>query len=139
MKRLLLVLAVLAMVPLIGCDTTDGTTTMTAPLNTYEYSDFAEDHITVRDQQLMMPEITYYVYYYGYSCTHCQEIKSQVLGIAAELENDTLYFVTVSSTADIGEGAGVARTPTLLKIVNGAVAGHYEGESQIMPVLEGLD
>ncbi len=139
MKRMLMVLVGLALIPLWGCDlSTTPTTTGTTTTNTYDYSDFGQDHILDSDTQLLMPEVTYYVYYYGINCTHCREIKSRVLGIAAALTQDTLYFVTVASTADIGPGAGVTKTPTLLKIVNGAVVGHYEGESEIMPILEGL-
>jgi hypothetical protein len=139
MKKILMVLTVLCGILLWGCDSsTTATTTQATTTNTYDYSDFGTDHILDPSLQLLMPEVTYYIYYYGINCTHCREIKSRVLGIAAGLQEDTLYFVSVSSTADIGPGAGVTRTPTLLKIVNGAVSGHYEGESEIMPILESL-
>lgn len=154
MKRILLAFTLAGVFFLNGCalfSTTSVTTATTASVSTLstsststtsshelDYSDFASLHITNVGDQLMMPEVTYYVYYYGVSCAHCIEIKETVLETVQGLQDDKFYFVSVSSINDVVDGAGVTSTPTVIKVVNGAVAARYVGKSQILPLLSTL-
>jgi len=143
MKRLFLLFLLFGMViPLTGCVTTTTTTTTSASGSTtteeLEYSDFASLHITEVADQLMMPERTYYVYYYGVECTHCIEIKQTVLHTVQGLQNDKFYFVSVTSITDVVDGAGVTKTPTVIKVVNGVVTRLYVGKTEILPFLSTL-
>lgn len=86
----------------------------------------------------MMPERTYYVYYYGVECSHCIEIKQTVLQTVQGLQNDKFYFVSVTSISDVVDGAGVTKTPTVIKVVNGVVTRLYVGKTEILPFLSTL-
>lgn len=143
MKRLFLLFLLFGTVFLLaGCVTSTTTTATTysgsSTTEELDYSDFASLHITNVGDQLMMPERTYYVYYYGVECSHCIEIKQTVLHTVQGLQNDKFYFVSVSSISDVVDGAGVTKTPTVIKVVNGAVSHLYVGKSEILPLLSSL-
>jgi len=148
MKRLFLLFLLFGTVILLsGCVTTTTTTTTSATGSTtttteeLEYADFASLHITEVGDQLMMPERTYYVYYYGVECTHCIEIKQTVLHTVQGLRQDKFYFVVCSSRFDVVDSIypqWVEFTPTVIKVVNGAVTAHYVGKSEILPLLSTL-
>jgi len=137
MKKLFLwgMMAILGLL-MTGCATT--TTTTTIKTLGSGYIDFADQHIWVVSDQLEMPETEYYVYYYGDACSHCIDLKPTLLVIVAGLTEDTFYFVNVSTIHDVAEGTGVQRTPTLIRVVNGAVTEFYEGPSTITPILDTL-
>lgn len=143
MKRLFLLFLLFGTVFLLaGCVTSTTTTATTysgsSTTEELDYSDFSSLHITNVGDQLMMPERTYYVYYYGVECSHCIEIKQTVLHTVQGLQNDKFYFVSVSSISDVVDGAGVTKTPTVIKVVNGAVSHLYVGKSEILPLLSSL-
>jgi thiol-disulfide isomerase/thioredoxin len=124
-----------------GCTTSTTTTSLvstTTPTFGEGYIDFSDLHITVVSDQLSMPEVDYYVYYYGDSCSHCLDLKPTLLPIVESLTEDTFYFVRVFTIHDVAAGAGVTKTPTLIHVVDGVVVDIYEGNTAIISVLNTL-
>lgn len=126
MKKALFVVLGFALL-LVGCE------------RNYDYTDFADLHISETGQQLSMPEDEYYIYYYGSSCTHCKTIKYEALNIIANLKTDIVYFVVADSLQDIPEGVNVTQTPSLVKVSNGVAVELYTTADEVLNHLKTLE
>jgi len=142
-KTFLLVMLFLCGAVILACSkTTEAETTVTSNSTTslvpivYDYSDFSDLFISEVDLQLYMPQTDYYIYYFRYECTHCLEIKSEVLQKVASLTNDTVYFVVATSQSDVNPQIAVTKTPTLVLISNETFIEAYVGVSAIRDILD---
>ena len=89
----------------------------------------------------------YYVYFYSETCSHCKNIKNEVIGYS--LSNQTpMYFVTfnkevvvshdISNTIGLTsvEGLSILGTPSLLDIESGVIVQNIAGETAILNYLK---
>lgn len=88
----------------------------------------------------------YLVYVYSKRCSHCQNIKNQIIDYALKEEN--MYFVEfnddVTVTIDIKNTIGVSSvsdlsilgTPSLIEITNHEVSNNLAGEKAILDFLK---
>lgn len=133
-KIFLVLLMVFVGFGLVACDES---TTTTSSSSTYAYSDFPNLLIYDSDMQLNMSDGTYYIYFYGSSCSHCITIKQDVLTIIASLEDDTVYLVDTDFYY-INSSINVTGTPSLVKVVDHRVNRIYSGTTDVLSALEGL-
>jgi len=142
MKNKLLVLVALAtMLVLVGCGTTTTIATTTGSgltYHTYDYSEFSDMMLDDASRQLSMPEVDYYLYYYSTTCTGCNEIKQEMLGMIANLPDVTFYLVETTSYADVNENIHVAHTPSLVHVVQGEVELLVEGSSSVLAAMNDI-
>lgn len=101
----------------------------------FDYSDFAQLLVSDPNMQLNVSDDPYYLYYFGETCYHCNNIKQLVLAKILTLQEDQVYLVDVVSTESIMNGINVVKTPSLVKIENHQVISIYEGEESVLSVL----
>ncbi|MDD3477747.1 MAG: thioredoxin family protein [Candidatus Izemoplasmatales bacterium] len=118
---------------LFACDQT--TTTTDAG---YDYDDFTSITVYDKYQQLNMADGTYYLYFFGTWCSHCESIKQTVLYTIDHLENDKVFLVSVTSTASILPGIDVTDTPSLVQVTDHEVVAIHVGTDPVLECLAGL-
>jgi hypothetical protein len=115
---------------------------MTSSLGSHDYSEIAEWSIPW-SALFTPPEIHYLVWIYSPTCSHCQEIKNEMIDYAIKIPKPPLFFVKADATipkgtnitktlgADRVEQVFVAGWPTLLEIESGILSGHFLGPDAI--------
>jgi len=136
-QKKILILLLFSLLFLTGCEmTTSTTTTITRTTVTYldvlDYQDFEEYIILEVSDQLSMPESVYYLYFYQLTCTHCNDIKQQVLHTIKDLEFNKVYLVESPSFSDIHPDISVTYTPSLVKVVLGEEVEIYVGPDDVI-------
>lgn len=133
MKRILLIF--ILVFALVGCDKT--TTEITYP--EMSYLSFSAQKISDVSEQLTQDEDVYYVYFYGSSCSACEDIKNEALFTIEFLTEDKVYLVEVSSLSDIYDSIPISVTPAIVKVVDGEVNSYLTGGSKVLDALHGLN
>jgi len=98
------------------------------------------DHITNMYNIENQSEGTYLVYYYSESCSHCNDIKSQVLDFASDNNaNIHMYFLDAYAISgndrvvtDPNTSAQMTGTPTLITVVNGQITHLAIGTDEVI-------
>lgn len=125
---------------LVGCSLTTTTSTTTISSETgLDYDDFSSLMISNPDDQLSMPEETYYLYYYGVTCGHCMEIKQEVLEIISNLTFSKVYLVESNSVSDIHPSIQVTKTPSLVRVTLGSVDEIFLGSDLVLAELHNIE
>ena len=140
MKRLLLLPAICC---LMACS---------QPNNASSLAEYIEhDYLEIKDKEIIWSDLFskgdhYYCYIYSEYCTHCEQIKNQVIEKALNMDNFFfIHFqknipVLTDISATIGETdiykMGILGTPTLIEIENQAVNQHVAGEKEVVKLLE---
>ena len=113
----------------------------------HEYTEVSEKIIFWEDIFGFDQEM-YFVYFYSQTCSHCEEIKNEMIEKA--LASDNLYFVQssnknvlkndVSFTIGVGNVGDFAILgyPSLVKIVNGLVVENVAGKFNIEKLINSL-
>ena len=140
MKRLLLLPAICC---LMACS---------QPNNASSLAEYIEhDYLEIKDKEIIWSDLFskgdhYYCYIYSEYCTHCEQIKNQVIEKALNMDNFFLIhfqknipvLTDISATireTDINK-MGILGTPTLIEIENQAVNQHAAGEKEVVKLLE---
>lgn len=145
-RKIFLIISLALVLALAGCGATTTTTTSTSSTSAYtttklyDYSDFANQTITDKSQQLTMSAGTYYIYLYGPTCTHCEQIKQQALSLIDSITSNSIYIVAISQLADVNDtirsyANDEIFTPSLIKISNHEVAYIYVGGDTVLSEL----
>ena len=113
----------------------------------YEYEDVK--HLTIDWGGIFQIERNdYYTYIYSETCSHCREIKQDVISKALVTEN--IFFIPFTKEipiisdreAVIGksdfESLGIIGTPTLFRIQNHMISEHHIGSHDILETLTNL-
>ncbi len=111
----------------------------------YSYDEF--DHITSFYAIDAMPEDTYLVYFYSEYCSHCNDIKQDVLKFAAKNDqNIKIYFLDSSYATgtdrivmDPVTDADLSGTPTIVTVVNGVITHVNPGSDVVLDVLDAIN
>ena len=139
MKRLLLLPAICC---LMACS---------QPNNASSLAEYIEhDYLEIKDKEIIWSDLFskgehYYCYVYSEYCTHCEQIKNQVIEKALNMDN--FFFIhfqkNIPVLADISitieetdiNKMGILGTPTLIEIENWAVNQHVAGEKEVVKLL----
>lgn len=106
----------------------------------YQYSEYSYYAVKTFDDQLDYRDGTFYVYYYSEGCRACQSMKSNILSIISDLDDDAiLLFDVYNGSISVESSFNITHTPTLIKVVDHEFSALYEGIDEILPVLETLN
>ena len=115
---------------------------------TYDYEDFVERTISF-DNLFGFELDDYYVYIYSKTCSHCENIKQEVLSFVNDYE--CMYLLPYSKEIPISEdvettigatsieAVSILGTPTLLEIKDHALIINVAGENKIITTLQGIN
>jgi thioredoxin-related protein len=111
------------------------------PDQTIDYNDFEE--VGSFETALSKEEESYLLYFYSETCSICVNVKSDVLSFFdTNQELMKVYMMDVYNTEgnyrsiDLGEGAELVGTPTLILVENGAVRSFFQGSVEIEQYME---
>ncbi len=91
MKKIILVLSILLVITLSSCVSND---------TLYEYSDFSNIAIKLNSEAEGKSTDKYIVYYYQETCSHCNDVKQDILGFADGFETLDFYIFDISKASD---------------------------------------
>jgi len=142
MRRVLKLLT-LSLVTLVSCShniETEKVDYVTIIPEEHEYSEISEYELLW--ESMFEVEEDHYVYIYSLTCSHCNEIKNDLIEIA--LKRGDIYFVKGTSKDQISNDVEKSKNaenpgdiwilgyPTLLKIENKKCTKNIAGKTQIM-------
>ena len=142
MKRLFLLPLSLC---LLSCQSTSNSQETTYILPKHDYSEIIDKTIKWNDL-FNQGQLLYYVYIYSVTCSHCQNIKDEIISKSLELDN--FYFIEYKKDIPIIKNAsltigmndikdiGILGTPTLIWILDKEVAKNLAGEKEILENLK---
>lgn len=113
-----------------------GADEITSGLSDFEYSDFADHFMDSYDDSLVISDNLHFEYYFSPYCSHCNSIKTEVLGFFddnQDLEYYMLNIVGATGQINIEEFEGV---PSLYLVNNNQVQVSYIGAIQISDFIE---
>lgn len=131
---------------LLGCSGSNSKPVIIPERNNLDYSDFKD--IELEWKNAFLPaKSQYFIYIYSFSCSHCNNIKNDVLKTIDEHREMfylTSYTSDIKTKNNVSETIGKERvedvyilgTPTLLEISNHYVALNIAGEKEILEYLE---
>lgn len=130
MKKLIFILTLLFALTLSACSPTEEDDGI------LEYSDLASKTLFTNVDAETKSNDKYIVYYYQEGCSHCQDIKQQILSFALEFDYLDFYLVDSFNTPDSSSYEEFRGTPTAFVISGGEVIESYEGSDQILELIE---
>ena len=110
----------------------------------HEYDEVMDKEITW-NEMFSIEQSQYLIYFYSTTCSHCKEIKNQIIEYA--LSNDNFFFIKYSDDVIIAPevkstiGAtspcdvAILGTPSLVEIENGVLINNLAGVKEIMNFL----
>ena len=110
----------------------------------HDYAEVADKEIKW-DQLFLIEESQYLVYFYSPSCSHCREIKNQIIDYA--LDNDNFYFIKYSDEVVVSpeikstigatsiDDVSILGTPSLIEILDGVLIYNLAGTKEILNFL----
>ena len=137
---------------LAGCSLSNNTQSqisndqsLTSSVSQHDYSEVSERFISW-NEIFSMPEDFYYVYFYSLTCSHCNEIKDEVIECVLSMKK-AIYIVqessefnyTDNSNKTIGatscENFAITGFPTVVSIDHKVVASNNSGTTAVKKAL----
>jgi len=118
MKKILTILLLSLVMMLTGCDFGS---------KTLDYSDFKDHAVNTYGELEAKKDARYIAYYYSETCTHCAEIKEDVLSFFSGLEGFDFYLLDIANAPDSSGYEEFLGTPTLFVIQDGVILERYIG------------
>ncbi|QMS84734.1 thioredoxin [Candidatus Xianfuyuplasma coldseepsis] len=100
-------------------------------LNTLDYDDFIDHHLTNFGDTLTITDDLHLEYYYSPYCSHCNSIKTKMLSFLYYLDTVPYYLINTSSAVGLVKIDDFMGTPSLYVIYNGEVVESYIGSVQV--------
>ncbi|MCF7925829.1 MAG: thioredoxin family protein [Candidatus Izimaplasma sp.] len=128
MKKVLFFFVVIFGLILVGCEEPE----------TIDYDDF--EHLkqsSYTSAENKTPN-RYMLYYYSESCSHCNDVKADLLNFVETFELLDLYLIDVGSETikDVSQFSEFIGTPSLFIIADGKVVETYIGSKDILEFIE---
>ena len=134
---------------LVSCQGRNISSINTASKLSHDYKEIEDKIIEWKDIfSICYPR--YFVYIYSETCSHCNAIKNEVIEFSIN-SPDTFFFVRfnkeeIALTSDVKKTIGaksvcdlsILGTPTLIEIVEGAVANNIAGSTQALEFLNSV-
>jgi len=134
MKKLSFLLSLLILFTLSACEEDgDINTGSDTDINQdYEYVDFTEIKITSHSQAENMNDNKYIVYYYSATCSHCKEVKQDILEFASEYTDIDFFIFDVLDASDRSSIEEFLGTPSVLIFSGGELSDIYVGKTRVL-------
>ncbi len=123
----------------------NNTNTISQEIPSHDYDEIS--HLLIKWEELFIQSNElYHCYIYSPYCSHCENIKNNVIDIALTLDN--FYFLTydhnIPILSDVSgtigakqiEDVGILGTPTLLEVTESAITNNIAGENSILNFLK---
>ena len=135
MKKSILFLLSLLIISLTAC--TPGTSS-TDPDKLFEYTDFADQSISTYEEAETKSTNKYIVYYYSESCSHCKDVKQDILGFFDSFEAIPFYIFDIRNEKNTGDTSlnEFVGTPTLFVMSDNKVLEKYVGSINIRQFID---
>lgn len=129
MKKLLLLLSLLILFTLSACEEDDINPDI---IHDYEYTEFTNIKITSHSQAESMSNNKYIIYYYSATCSHCKEVKQDILEFASEYSDIDFYIFDILDASDSSSIEEFLGTPSVLIFSGGELSDIYIGKVRVM-------
>jgi len=139
MKKIVKILPILVCLFIVGCSTENERKVVTKNRKYDEIMEYKIDWFSA----LLIAKSRYFVYIYSITCSHCIEIKNEIISYRVD-QNYPIYFCefnknipivnsteTTIGTSDISN-VGILGTPSLLTIENNTVISNVAGKNDIL-------
>ncbi len=130
MKKIIFMLVLLFALTLSACEseeTDDGL---------FEYSDLADKELFTHADAENMSNDKYIVYYYHKACSHCQNIKQDILSFAYDFEYFDFYIFDISNAQDVSSYEEFVGTPTVFVLAGGEIIEKYIGGDKVLEFID---
>ena len=97
-----------------------------------EYSDLASKSIFTHLEAESKSNDKYIVYYYQEACSHCQDVKQEILEFAIEFDYIDFYILDTFNAPDSSSYEEFRGTPTAFIISGGEIIESYVGSVKIL-------
>ncbi len=124
MKKLIILLSVILIMTLTACSS------KVEP--ELDYSSFEGHIITSYNDAVLQNENKYIVYYYSAFCSHCVEVKGDILNFFKTFDSLPFYFFNISDASDSSLLEEFVGTPTLFVMSDDTVVESYIGSNNIV-------
>lgn len=101
-----------------------------------DYKHFINSTVYTYAQLENMDDEIYVAYYYSDNCSHCLEIKEEVMAFFSDYNALPFYFLDVQDAPDQTRTAEFYGTPSLFVFTNGEVTETYIGPAQVRSFIE---
>lgn len=125
-KYSLLIITVMALL-LSGCEVETGV---------LDYDDFQQNKVSSYSELESQSSGRYIAYYYSETCSHCIEIKPEILNFFSGLEDIPFYLLDIVDADDRSGFEEFIGTPTLMLLQDGEILEMYIGSDRIKVFIE---
>ncbi len=101
-----------------------------------DYKHFISSTVYSYRELESMDHEKYIAYYYSDSCSHCQEVKSDILNFLKDFDEMPYYFLDVAEAPDQTSTTIFRGTPTLFVIENNTIIEVYVGSVEVREFIE---
>lgn len=101
------------------------------------YDDFENEHVFDNNQSLIISDDLHLEYYYSPVCSHCENIKQDILHFLVDNSSLEYYLFDLTRLNGNVQISGFEGTPTLYVVSNNQVVLKYEGTIEIREFFEG--
>jgi glutaredoxin-related protein len=130
MKKIIFILTLLFTLTLSACDSTE------VDDGLFEYSDLGDKELFTHADAEDMSNDKYIVYYYHEACSHCQNIKQEILSIAYDFEYFDFYIFDISNAPDVSSYEEFVGTPTVFVLAGGEIIESYIGGDKVLEFID---
>ena len=127
MKKIVLVLSLLLVFTLSACISND---------DLYEYSDFSDIAIELNTEAEGKSTEKYIVYYYQENCSHCNDVKQDILEFADEFDTLDFYIFDISKALDRSSLEEFIGTPTVFIFSGTEVIESFIGKDEVLVFID---
>ena len=111
----------------------------------HDYDEISDKEITW-EEMFMIEKAQYLIYFYSPTCSHCKEIKNEIIDYA--LSKDNFYFLRYSDDVIIApeikstigatsiDEVAILGTPSLIEIIDGVLSSNIAGSKAILDFLK---
>lgn len=122
MKKIILVLSVLFIFTLTAC---------TVDVNLFDYTGFSDITLSSHEESESKSNNKYIVYYYQEACSHCQDIKQEILGFASAFDALDFYILDAAKVPDNSSLEEFRGTPTVFVFSGTEIIESYIGSPRV--------
>ena len=111
----------------------------------HDYDEVIDREILWKEM-FMVEKAQYFIYFYSPTCSHCKEIKNEIIDYALSIDN--FYFIKYSDDVIIApeikstigatspDEVAILGTPSLIEIIDGVLTNNMAGSKTILDFLE---
>lgn len=130
MKKIIFILILLFTLTLSSCDPEE------VDDGLLEYSDLADKEVFSYAESEGKSKDKYIVYYYHQSCSHCQDVKQEILSFGESFEHLDFYLLDISKALDVSSYEEFVGTPTVLVLSGGDIVESYIGKDKVLDFID---